>query len=107
MLRSRFTSRRNFSRGDKNVGRTQKSLRHGGGRVDRLGLWLASVISFPISSLLFYCALLFLVLTVVGGLAYRAYQIDINNRALPKKLFSDLRRFIVKIPEDFGIIVAQ
>lgn len=68
---------------------------------------LASVISFPISSLLFYCALLFLVLTVVGGLAYRAYQIDINNRALPKKLFSDLRRFIVKIPEDFGIIVAQ
>jgi hypothetical protein len=68
---------------------------------------LASVISFPISSLLFYCALLFLFLTVVGGLAYRAYQKDTNNRTLPKKLFSDLRRFIVKIPKDFGIIAAQ
>jgi hypothetical protein len=65
---------------------------------------LASVISLPISAVLFYGALLFLVITVIGGLAYRAYRTDLENRDLPKKLFSDLRRFIVNVFEDFGIV---
>ena len=65
---------------------------------------LASIMSFPISSLLFYCALLFLILTVIGGLAYRAYQTGLNNRDLPKKLSSDLRHFVVNVPEDFRVV---
>jgi len=68
---------------------------------------LASVISLPISSVLFYCALLSLVITVIGGLAYRAYRTDLKNRDLPAKLFSDLRRFIFDVFEDFGIVSAR
>jgi len=65
---------------------------------------LASVISFPVSSLVFYFALLFLILAVVGGLAYRAYQADLDNRDLLNKLSSDLRPFIVNVFEDLGIV---
>src|SRR5215204_5771725 len=96
MPMSKSNSRRNFflKRGTRTLGE------HRNPYVTVVAVWivsafgLASVISLPISSVLFYCALLSLVITVIGGLAYRAYRTDLKNRDLPAKLFSDLRRFI-------------
>ena len=67
---------------------------------------LALLMSFPISSVLFYCTLLFLVLSVIGGSAYRAYRTDLRNRDLPKNLFSDLRALLLTIIEDFKTVSA-
>ena len=68
---------------------------------------LALLMSFPSSSVLLYCALLFLVLAVVGGSAYRAYRTDLKNRALPKNLFSDSRALLMTIFGDFKTVSAQ
>lgn len=68
---------------------------------------LAMLMSFPISSVIFYCALPFLVLIVIGGSAYRAYRTDLKNRDLPKNLFSDLRALLVTIIEDLKTVSAQ
>ena len=81
--------------------------------VTAVAVWIASsfvlavLMSFPISSVLFYCALLFLVLIVVGGSAYRAYRTDLKNRALPKNLFSDLRALLITLFGDFKTVSAQ
>lgn len=81
--------------------------------VTAVGVWIASslvlalLMSFPISSVLFYCALLFLVLAVIGGSAYRAYRTDLKNRDLPKNLFSDLWALLMTIFEDFKTVCAQ
>ncbi len=68
---------------------------------------LALLMSFPISSVLLYCALLFLVLAVIGGSAYRVYRTDLKNRDLPKNLFSDLRALLMTIFGDFKTVFAQ
>ncbi len=81
--------------------------------VTAVAVWIASsfllalLMSFPISSVLFYCALLFLVLIVIGGSAYRAYRTDLKNRDLPKNLFSDLRVLLVTVFGDFKTVSAQ
>ncbi|MDP8950879.1 MAG: hypothetical protein M3N18_01350 [Actinomycetota bacterium] len=78
--------------------------------VTAVAVWIVSsfvvalLISFPISSGLLSCALLFLVLAVVGGSAYRAYRTDLKNRDLPKNLFSDLRALLMTISSDIKTV---
>lgn len=72
--------------------------------VSALGLALAA--SVPISSVVFFSAILLLILAV-GYLVYKAYRGDLKLRGLGKDLFSDLRRFIMRIFEDFGIVFGR
>lgn len=72
-----------------------------------LALGLASIISFPISSVLLYGVLSVLVLASIGGLVYRVYQTDLKSGDLAKKLLSDSRCFVSKTLEDFGIVTVR
>ena len=72
-----------------------------------LSLGLALVISFPISSVVLFSAVLFLALTVISYLVYKARHKDLDNRDLAKNLLSDLRGFAANIFEDFGLVFAR
>jgi hypothetical protein len=72
-----------------------------------LSLGLALVISFPISSVVLFSAVLFLVLAVISYLVYKARHKDLDNRDLAKNLLSDFRDFVANIFEDFGIVFAR
>ncbi len=77
-----------------------------------VAVWLASalglalVASFPISSVVFFSAILLLILAV-GYVAYKAFRHELRIRNLGRDLFSGLRRFIVKVSEDFGLVFGR
>lgn len=72
--------------------------------VSSLGLALAA--SYPISSLILLSAILLLVLAT-GYLVYKAYHKGLRFWGLGKDLFSDLRRFVVRVFEDFEIVFGR
>ena len=72
-----------------------------------LSFGLALVISFPVSSVVLFSAVLFLVLAVISYLVYKARHKDLDNRDLAKNLLSDFRGFVANIFEDFGIVFAR